>query len=167
MNDLTTFAQVDEVDFAVAAYQEAGAWRVVELAPDHACDASTFVAALRRFAAEGGCIGMVVVDEDFFLVARVNAHQTRILLSDITAAGEWELAASAVELLGLPLPEDEDDDPAPAGDLALLEDLGLGALEFAELLDDDEMYPEEVLSDVARSLGFGEQFDDAAGLTSA
>jgi hypothetical protein len=35
------------------------------------------------------------------------------------------------------------------------------------LLDDEDLYPDEMLSDVARRLGFGELFDDAVGLTSA
>jgi hypothetical protein len=30
-----------------------------------------------------------------------------------------------------------------------------------------DLYPDEVLSDVARALGFGELFDEAVGLASA
>ena len=41
------------------------------------------------------------------------------------------------------------------------------AMEMGVLLDDDDLYPDEMLSDVARRLGFGEQFDDAVGLTPA
>ena len=89
-----------------------------------------------------------------------------MLLSDITAADEWELAASAVDFLGLPEPEDEDDQ-VPAGDLDLLGDLGMHAMDMGVLLDDVDLYPDEMLSDVARRLGFGELFDDAVGLTSA
>ena len=33
--------------------------------------------------------------------------------------------------------------------------------------DDDDLSPDEMLSEVARSLGFGELFDDAVGFTSA
>ena len=40
-------------------------------------------------------------------------------------------------------------------------------MELGLLLDDVDLYPDEILSDVARRLGFGEQFDDAVGLTSA
>ncbi len=43
----------------------------------------------------------------------------------------------------------------PAGDLDILGDLGLHAMDMGVLLDDDELYPDEVLSDVARRLGFG------------
>jgi putative tRNA adenosine deaminase-associated protein len=85
---------------------------------------------------------------------------------DITAAEEWELASSAVDALGLPEPED-DDEQAPAGDLDILGDLGMGAMDMGVLLDDFDLYPDEMLSDVARRLGFGPMFDDAVGLTSA
>ncbi|MEQ6902288.1 tRNA adenosine deaminase-associated protein [Nocardioides sp. YIM 152588] len=165
MNELDE-AEAD-ADLAVAAYLEDGEWVVDELVPDHAHDVEDLIGALRRFAGEGGAIGMIAVDEDFFLLVRVEPHRARLLLSDITAATEWELAATAVEFLGLPLPEDDEDEPSPAGDLDLLHDLGMPALDLAVLLDDEELYPDEMLSEVARSIGFGEQFDDAVGLTSA
>ena len=93
--------------------------------------------------------------------------QTRVLLSDITAADEWELASRPSSSSACPLPED-DDDEVPAGDLDLLGDLGLRAIDMGALLDDDaDLYPDEMLSDIARQLGFGELFDDAVGLTSA
>jgi putative tRNA adenosine deaminase-associated protein len=111
---------------------------------------------------------MVAIDEDFFLIVRVAGPSVRILLSDITAADEWELARSAVDELGLPEPElEEDDDQVPAGDLDILGDMGMGAMDMGVLLDDFDLYPDEMLSDVARRLGFGPMFDEAAGLTSA
>ena len=158
--------QIDAVDFALAAYREEGVWQVQELARDVLADLDSLVHALRRFPGDGGAIGMVAVDEDFFLVVRVAGARTRVLLSDITAAGEWELADSAVQFLGLPDPEDEDDQ-VPAGDLDLLGDLGVSAMALGVMLDDTDLYPEEILSDVARDLGFGELFDDLVGLTSA
>ena len=138
-----------------------------ELAHDLVADVDTLAHALRRFPGDGGAFGLVAIDEDFFVILRVTGSRTRLLLSDITAADEWELATSVVEHLGLPLPED-DDEEAAAGDLDLLGDLGVHAMDLAILLDDDaDLYPDEVLSDVARQLGFGELFDDAVGLTSA
>ncbi len=156
----------DAVDFALAAYREEGVWQVAELTHDHVEDVETLASALRRFPGDHGAVGLVAIDEDFFVVVRVAGQQTRVLLSDVTAAAEWELAASAVEFLQLPMPEDEDE-PEAAGDLDLLGDLGLQAMDLAALLDDEELYPDEMLSEVARRLGFGELFDDAVGFTSA
>jgi putative tRNA adenosine deaminase-associated protein len=161
MADLT-----DGVDYALAAFREEGSWTVQELAHDLLDDIETVAHALRRFPGDGGAVGIIAVDEDFFLIVRVAGASTRVLLSDITAADEWELASSAVEFLGLPQPEDEDDQ-VPAGDLDLLGDLGMHAMDMGVLLDDVDLYPDEMLSDIARKLGFGELFDDAAGLTSA
>ncbi len=158
--------QDDAVDFALAAYREDGVWTVQELAHDHIDDVETVSHALRRFPGDGGAVGMIAIDEDFFVIVRVAGAATRVLLSDITAAGEWELASSAVDFLGLPEPEDEDDQ-VPAGDLDLLGDLGMHAMDMGVLLDDADLYPDEMLSDIARRLGFGELFDDAVGLTSA
>lgn len=157
----------DAVDFALAAFREEGVWEVAELTHDHVADIETLAAALRRFPGDHGAVGLVAIDEDFFVIVRVAGQQTRVLLSDITAATEWELAASAVEFLGLPLPDDDEDEQEPAGELDLLGDLGLQAMDLAALLDDYDLYPDEMLSDVARRLGFGPLFDDAVGLTSA
>lgn len=167
MNDPGGVEDIAEIDFAVAAYLEEGRWRVAELTPDHAGDVETLIGALRRFPTDGATLGMVAVDEDFCVLVRVVGHTARVLLSDITAATEWELAATAVDYLGLPMPEDDEDEPEPAGDLELFDDLGLSALDLAVLLDDDDLYPDEMLSDVARQLGFGDLFDDVVGLTSA
>jgi putative tRNA adenosine deaminase-associated protein len=158
--------QLDGVDFALAAYREEGAWQVQELAHDVLEDVDTLSHALRRFPGDGGALGLVAIDEDFFVLVRVAGAKIRVLLSDITAADEWELASSVVDFLGLPQPEDEDDQ-VPAGDLDLLGDLGMHAMDMAVLLDDVDLYPDEMLSDITRRLGFGPLFDEAVGLTSA
>ena len=160
--------QLDGVDFALAAYREEGVWQVQELAHDVLADVDVLSHALRRFPGDGGALGMIAVDEDFFVIVRGAGATTRVLLSDVTAAEDWELAGSAVEFLGLPELELEDqDEQVPAGDLDLLGDLGLPAMEMGLLLDDVDLYPDEMLSEIARQLGFGELFDDAVGLTSA
>jgi putative tRNA adenosine deaminase-associated protein len=156
---------VEAVDFALAAYREEGVWQVQEIAHGLLDDVAHLAHALRRFPGDGGALGLVAVDEDFFVIARVAGAHVRLLLSDITAADEWEIARSAVETLGLPYPED-DDEPLPAGDLDLLGDLGIHAMDMGVLLDED-LYPDEMLSEVARRLGFGTLFDEAVGLTSA
>jgi putative tRNA adenosine deaminase-associated protein len=158
--------EMEGVDFALAVYREEGVWQVQELAHDLLSDVDTMAHALRRFPGDGGAVALIGIDEDFFVVVRVAGASVRALLSDVTAADEWELAASVVEFLGLPMPE-EDDEPEPAGDLGLLADAGMSAMDMGVLLDDEELYPDEMLSEVARKLGFGKLFDDAVGLTSA
>jgi putative tRNA adenosine deaminase-associated protein len=158
--------QIDGVDFALAAYREEGVWQVQELVHDVLEDLDTLCHALRRFPGDGGAVGMVEIDEDFFIIVRVAGASTRVLLSDLTAADEWELARSVVDFLNLPDVEEEDDQ-VPAGDLDLLGDLGMHAMDLAVLLDDFDLYPDEMLSEVARRLGFGSLFDEAVGLANA
>ena len=159
--------QQDGVDFALAAYREEGVWQVQELAHD--------VLERRRRRSPTPCAGSPATaapsawspsTRTSSCIVRVAGAMTRVLLSDVTAADEWELASSAVDFLGLPMPEDEDDQ-VPAGDLDLLGDLGMHAMDMGVLLDDFDLYPDEMLSDVARRLGFGSQFDEAVGLASA
>ena len=42
--------------------------------------------------------------------------------------------------------------------------MGMSAQDMGELMDDFDLYPEEILSDVADVAGFGGQFDQLAGL---
>jgi putative tRNA adenosine deaminase-associated protein len=158
--------QLDEVDFALAAYRRDGAWVVGELAHDLPGDVDEIAEALRRFAGPEGAVAMIGLDEDYFLLLRVDDVRTRLLLSDAGAADEWDLAVSALDFLGDAAPDDEDDEDI-AGDLDLLADLGLSGDDLEELLDDGDAYPDELLSDVARAVGFGELFDDALGLAPA
>lgn len=157
--------QLDAVDFAVIAFHVDGEWDVDELTLDHLLDAPTLVAAMRRLPGQDS-VALVAVDEDWFLVARVVEGRVRLLLSDATAAEDWDLAASVLDLLGLPEPED-DDDQVPAGELDLLADLGMGAEDLGALIADLDLYPEEILSEVAEEIGFGDDFDDVVGLAPA
>ena len=158
--------QFDDVDFAIAAFSEDGVWTVQELTRHHLVDVETLGEALRRLPGDSGAVAMVAMDEDFFILVRVAGPTTRVLLSDITAADEWELAGSAVAFLGLPQPEEEDEQ-VPAGDLELLSDLGMHPVDLGVLLEDFDLYPDEMLSDIAGRIGFGDLFDDVVGLTSA
>ena len=158
--------QIGEVDYALAAFLEDGLWQVQQIASPAFETVESLSHALRQVSGESGAVGMVSVDEDFFVLVRVTGATTRVLLSDVTAAEQWELAQSVIDFLGLPPPED-DDVEVPAGDLGLLADLGVHAIDMGALLDEVDLYPDDMLSDIARRLGFGELFDDAVGLTSA
>ncbi|HSX67927.1 tRNA adenosine deaminase-associated protein [Nocardioides sp.] len=159
-------ASPDDVDIALAAYREEGVWQLEELADPVLTSLDTVIAGLRRFPGDGGALGLLALDEDVFLLVRVIGPRVRLLLSDVTAADIFDLAREAIELLALPYPE-EDDEPVPAGDLGIVADLGMHADALGELIDDMELYPDEMLSEIADRLGFGGRFDDLVGLASA
>jgi putative tRNA adenosine deaminase-associated protein len=148
------------VDFALVAYREENVWRVQEIGDDRLHDLDSLATELRRWPGDFGSLGLVSVDEDFFVLVRVAGDRTRVLLSDVTAATEWPLARSVVEILEIPMPDDEDEQ-LPAGDLAIVEDLGIPAMDMGALLDDYELYPDELLGEVAHKLGFGVLYDEA------
>ena len=58
---------------------------------------------------------------------------------------------------------DPDEDPTPIGDLEIVSDLGLASVELGLLCEDDELFPDEALADLAETLGFGEQFEAIVG----
>ncbi len=153
----------EDVDFALAAYREEGVWQLQELPAERAEDVTTFAAELRRWPGDAGCLGLVSVDEDFYLLVRVAGPEVRVLLSDVTAATDWPLARSALRQLDLPVPDDEED-PVPGGDPGIVADLGLPARDMAALLDDTEQYPDEALGEIARRLGFGDLYDEVLGV---
>ena len=151
----------DDVDFALAAYRDDGEWQLVELHRSVAEDLDHLTNALGRFPSEVGVLGMVSMNDDFFVLVRKSGTQVRALLSDVTAASDWPLASGVADLVDGP--NDDDDDPQPAGDLDIISDLGMAALELGVLCDDDDLYPDEILGDVATRLGFGDAFERIVG----
>lgn len=156
-------SEVEAVDLAVVAYDEAGTWHVEDLPDRCLASAGSIARELRRYPGDHGAVAMLSVDEDFLVIVRVQGDEVKALLSDVTVATDWALAASVMEILGLPVDEDEEEQ-APAGDLAILADLGVSPQSMGVLLDDLESYPDEVLSAIARKAGFGQVFDDHVGL---
>ena len=156
-------AFAEGIDFALVAYREEGQWQVEQIVLDQIEDLDSLAAELRRWPGDGGALGMISVDEDFFLLVKVAGAATKVLLSDVTAATDWPIARSALEYLDLPVPDDEDDQ-VPAGDIDILTDLGMGAMDMGALLDDLDLYPDEMLGDIATRLGFAAQFDEAVGV---
>ena len=162
MSEITD-AEVGEIDLAVVAYRDEGDWSVAEL-PDRSLDTvETIARELRRYPGENGALALIAVAEDFVLLVRAQGSLVRVLLSDATAATDWILARSAVDHIGVHV--DDEDEQVPAGDLAILADVGMSAQAMGELLDDDDLLPEEILADVADTMGFGTKFDDLVGLS--
>lgn len=150
-------AEDSDVDVAVMAFREEGAWQVARMPSGMGEDVGEVVRLMRPYPSDAGVIGMIAVDEDFFVLVRVLGPSTRLLLSDVTAADDWPLASSVADELELPELED-DDEPQPAGDMEILADLGVSAMDLAVMLDDPDAFPDEVLGDIAERLGFGDAF---------
>lgn len=151
----------DDVDFAVAAYRDQGVWQVAELKHAVTQDVGELADALRRFPSDVGVLGLVSVDEEFFVLVRVSGPHTRLMLSDVTVVPDYDLAADVADRLDLPDPE-PDADADPVGDLGIVSDLGLPAREL-DLLCDPDAYPDEVLLEVAGRLGFGDELAALVG----
>jgi putative tRNA adenosine deaminase-associated protein len=151
------------VDFALVAFREDEQWQVGELPARAAEDLTALLAALRQQPSEGVRLALCSYGDDFFLALRPSQqHDVRLLISDVTAAGEWPIARQAVDHLektGVVL--DDDETVAPAGDLEIFADLGLGSMELSLICSDLEQYPDEMLGQIAARIGFGPQFDQA------
>lgn len=151
----------EEVDFAVAAYRDGGRWIVVELHPALGEDVGELSEALGRFPSDVGVLGLVSMNDDFFVIVRRFGTQVRAMLSDVTAVDEWPLATGVAELLDLPVAQA--DVPQAGGDLDILSDLGMPGFDLGMLCDDEDLFPDDILLDVADRLGFGAELEAILG----
>ncbi len=150
--------------FAVVVYREDAGWEAGMLPTALMADLDGLVAAVRQ--QPGTAIGFVDVADEFLVALRVRADgEATLLLSDGSAAGDWDLAASVFTRLE---PDHEPpEDVVPVGDLNLFGDLGLDAGELGEILGDLDAYADEMLASIAGRLGFAGALDralEAAGL---
>jgi putative tRNA adenosine deaminase-associated protein len=143
-------------DFGVLAWREDNVWRASRLPITR--DLGSIMDQLKAQQGDMGSIALIAIDEEFFIIARSTGRTMQMMLSDVTYAVEYEIAADLIDALDLPFPED-DDDPQPGGDIDLLSDFGINAMDLEIMSDDLEMYPEEQITSLAHRLGFGEQFD--------
>lgn len=151
--------------FALMVLRDEGVWQVSLLPEALVDDLDGLVAALRQQPPAFQPIVLVDVDDEFFVALRLQPDATpRALLSDITAAADFDLAEDVLDLLDEDAPDDSDE-VWPAGDLAIFADLGLPEQELAAVVEDLDLYADEMLLAVARRLGFADQYTAALGLT--
>ena len=143
-------------DIGVIAWHEDGRWSVAELETE---DLTEIIDRLKGQRTNGGAVGLISIEEDFFIVARALGASLQMMISDVTFALENDLAADLVDVLDLPFPEEEDESQ-PGGDVDLLVDLGMNVMEIEALASDPELFPDEAISAIAHRLGFGPQFDE-------
>lgn len=146
--------------YAVVVFQLDGLWSTGMLPEALGDDLDGLVAAVRQQPGEGGAFALVDVSDEYFVVVRVQPGRVRLLLSDVTASASWDLAAQVVDALDLDLPgEDDLDDVWPVGDLGIFADLGVDEMELGAILSDVDAYADEMLSALARRLGFGGAYE--------
>jgi putative tRNA adenosine deaminase-associated protein len=144
------------VDFGCIAWHEDGRWSVNSLASTR--DIGSVIDSIKAQQTNGGAIALIAIEDEFVIIARALGDQMQMMISDVTYALDYEVAAELVEVLDLEFPEEEDESQ-PGGDLDLLNDLGVSEMELLSILDDTELYPDEQLEAIANRLGFGEQFN--------
>jgi len=157
---MSLLTEADRADLALIAYLDGDEWSVRELPDVEYRALSELESELHHFPEDADAFAMMSLYEDFVIIARLDDEgELTVVLSDITAALNWRLAHSVTEHLGLVVDEDEDDQ-VPAGDLRILADLGVSADDLVDLLLDPELYPDEVMGEIADRLGFGDLFDE-------
>ncbi len=145
--------------FGVAVVREGGQWRCSAMGPKALISLAAAETELRELRSAGAVFGLLDVDDEFFVIVRPAPSGTRLLLSDATAALDYDIAAEVLENLDADIdPEDlEDAEPFEEGDLALLADVGLSDAVLGVILDESDLYPDEQLGRIAREMGFAEE----------
>lgn len=155
--------------FAVAICREGGRWHCDLLPMAVLEDLEHCIAALRQQPSEGGPLALLNVEDEFFVALRIRGDaDVALMLSDVTAAVDWELAQQVADYLDEDVPDDipEDGDTEeiwPIGDLELFGDLGLPGDEMRMIVDNIDLYADEMLAQVATGLGFGAEFEAVVG----
>jgi putative tRNA adenosine deaminase-associated protein len=145
--------------FAVAVVREDGEWRCSAMSTKVLTSLSAAETELRELRSAGAVFGLLDIDDEFFLIVRPAPAGTRLLLSDATAALDYDIAAEALETLDADIsPEDlEDADPFEEGDLGVLADIGLPEPVLSVILDETDLYADEQLGRIAREMGFADE----------
>src|SRR5262249_51359753 len=141
--------------FGVAVVREEGQWHCAAMAANSLTRLSAAETDLRELRSAGAVFGLLDVDDEFFVIVRPAPSGTRLLLSDATAALDYDIAAEVLDNLDNDIsPEElEDADPFEEGDLGLLSDVGLPEAVLGGSLDPSDLYADEQLGRIARERG--------------
>jgi putative tRNA adenosine deaminase-associated protein len=150
----------DDIDaFAVSVVREDGTWRCAMMSAAAARNLDAAERELRELRSSGAVFGLLDVDDEFFIIVRPAPSGTRLMLSDATAAIDYDVAADVLEALNVDVPDIDPDDydaiePWAEGDLGLLSDLGLPESVLGVIVADGELFADEQLENIASRLGF-------------
>ena len=145
--------------FGVAVVREDGKWRCSAMRKAALNSLTAAETELRELRSAGAVFGLLDVDDEFFVIVRPAPAGTRLLLSDATAALDYDIAAEVLEKLDNDIsPEElEEAEPFEEGDLGLLADVGLPEAVLGVILDESDLYADEQLGRIAREMGFADE----------
>ncbi|WP_018603367.1 tRNA adenosine deaminase-associated protein [Mycobacterium sp. 155] len=145
--------------FGVAVVRENGKWRCASMRPASLNSLTAAETELRELRSSGCVFGLLDIDDEFFVIVRPAPAGTRLLLSDATAALDYDIAAEVLETLDAEIDADDldDADPFEEGDLGLLSDVGLPEAVLSVILDETDLYADEQLGRIAREMGFADE----------
>ena len=146
--------------------REEGRWTVKALDARRVDLALAAETQLRELRSSGAVFGLLDVDDEFFIVLRPAPSGTQLLISDATAAIDYDIAADVLDALHIEIPDIDPDDlddvePWEEGDLSVLADLGLPEPVLAVIAAETDLYPDEQLGMIAQRLGFASEFGAA------
>lgn len=149
--------------FGVAVVREDGKWKCAAMSAAALSSLDAAETELRELRSVGAVFGLLDVDDEFFVIVRPAPSGTRLLLSDATAALDYDIAADVLDKLNVDVPDiDPDDlddiDPWEEGDAGILSDLGLPEPVLSVIVADADLYPDEQLGSIAQRCGFADQF---------
>ncbi|MFH5231492.1 tRNA adenosine deaminase-associated protein [Antrihabitans spumae] len=148
--------------FGVAVTREEGVWKCTPLSSGALTSLHTAETELRELRSSGAVFGLLDIDDEFFVVLRPAPSGTRMLLSDATAAIDYDIAAEVLDAINVEIPDidpDELDDIEPweEGDLGVLADLGLPEPVLSVIVAETDLYPDEQIGMIAARLGFANE----------
>ena len=146
--------------FGVAVVREEGQWRCSAMAPKALTSLNAAETELRELRSSGAVFGLLDVDDEFFVIVRPAPSGTRLLLSDATAALDYDIAAEVLDNLDADINREDleaAEEPFEEGDLGLLSDIGLPEAVLGVILDESDLYADEQLGRIAREMGFADQ----------
>ena len=163
-----SFDNDGDLTFAVSAIRADGQWHLRELPTRATENLQDLVEELRSSRAEGPVVGLLCVEDDWSAVLRPVPGGVRILLSDATAALDYDIASEVLDTLDIDEPSEEEadasDEPWPEGDFDMLEDLGASEQVMSIIFYDEDLYGAEQVLRVADELGFADELANLIGV---
>src|SRR3977135_2864624 len=82
--------------FGVAVVREEGQWRCSPMGRKALMSLTAAETELRELRSAGAVFGLLDIDDEFFVIVRPAPSGTRLLLSDATAALDYDIAAEGL-----------------------------------------------------------------------